>query len=119
MAFLARAMGPIFLVVLPFPLSVGPFLLTYGVFGGSFQLLQAVAFANYFGRRFMGTIQGTMRPLLSLPGLGGPLLLAWLVDTTGSYHPAFLIAGGLGLGAAVVALFATAPKRRPHVAVAS
>ncbi|MBI4197828.1 MAG: MFS transporter [Chloroflexi bacterium] len=114
-AFLARAMGPIFLVVLPFPLSVGPFLLTYGVFGGSFQLLQAVAFANYFGRRFMGSIQGTMRPLLSLPGLGGPLLLAWLVDTTGSYHPAFIIAGGLGLGAAGVALFATAPKRRSPV----
>ncbi|MBI4338996.1 MAG: MFS transporter [Chloroflexi bacterium] len=118
-AFLARALGPIILIALPFPYSIGPFLLTYGALGGSFQLLQAVAFADYYGRRFQGTIQGSMRPFLSIPSLVGPLFLAWLVDITGSYSPAFLIAGGLGLGAAVVALFATPPQlaESPQAAV--
>ncbi|MBI4312911.1 MAG: MFS transporter [Chloroflexi bacterium] len=110
-AFVARGLGPIVLVALPFPFSLAPFLILYGLFGGSFQLLQAVAFANYFGRRFMGSIQGAMRPLLAIPGLVGSPLLAWLIDRSG-YTPAFLLAGGLGLAAAVVALFATPPKQR-------
>lgn len=112
-AFLARASGPLILVIVPYPINIVPFLLTYGVFGGSFQLLQSVAFADYFGRRFMGSIQGTIRPLLTLPQLVGPLFLGWLVDLTGAFTYAFIIAGVTGLAASSIALLATPPTKTP------
>ena len=109
-AFLARSSGPLILVAIPFPYNIPPFLIVYTLFGGSFQLLQSIAFANYFGRRFMGTIQGTMRPLLTLPQLVGPLFLGWLADTTGTFSYSFAVAGVVGLGASAIVLLATPPQ---------
>ncbi|MEE8443614.1 MAG: MFS transporter, partial [Dehalococcoidia bacterium] len=117
-AFLARGAGPLLLVLLPFPINIVPALLTYSLLGGSFQLLQSVAFANYYGRRFMGSIQGTLRPLLTIPQLVGPLFLGWLVDVTGTYSYAFVFAGIMGIGAAAIVLRAIPPGKpaaKPHL----
>ncbi len=110
-AFAARSSGPIFLVVVPYPLNIAFFILIHGIFGGSFALLQAVAVADYYGRRFMGSIQGAMRPFLAIPTIVGPLVFAVLHDATGNFDIAFLIAGLLGFIAVAVILQATPPKK--------
>ena len=112
-AFMARSLGPLILVVVPYPVNIVPFILVYGLFGGSFGLLQAIAFADYYGRRFMGSIQGTMRPLLSIPSVVGPVALAAVHDYFGNFDLAFLLAAALGFVAVGVVLLATPPIPRP------
>lgn len=109
-AFLARSLGPIILLTIPYPINIPPFLIFYGIFGGSFALLQAIAFANYYGRAFFGSIHGALRPLLALPSVIGPIILAWTYDATGTFDLAFIIAGVLGLMGTVIVTFATPPS---------
>ncbi len=111
-AFLARSLGPIILLIIPYPINIPPFLIFYGVFGGSFALLQAVAFANYYGRTFFGSIHGALRPLLAMPSVIGPIILAWTYDTTGNFDLAFVIGGVLGLLGTIFVIFATPPTNK-------
>ena len=114
-AFLARSLGPIILLIVPYPTNIPPFLIFYGIFGGSFALLQAVAFANYYGRAFFGSIHGALRPLLAMPSVIGPIILAWTYDTTGNFDLAFVIGGVLGLIGTVLVVFATPPTSKQPV----
>ena len=72
-------------------------------------VLQPLAFANYYGRTFFGTIQGTIRPILAVPQLVGPLLIAFIFDMTGTFFFGFLLASILGFIASGVALLARPP----------
>ena len=76
------------------------------------SVLQPVVFANYYGRAFIGTIQGTMRPLLGISQLAGPLLVAMVFDATGTFDVAFLACVVVGLVAAAIALLATPPTHK-------
>ena len=110
--FTVRAMGPLSLVLVPYPYNIFAFAFFYGFLGGSLGLLQPMTFSNYYGRTFFGSIQGAMRPLLAFPQLAGPLLVAVLFDATGTFDLAFLIAAALGFMGAAVVLLATPPVRR-------
>jgi OFA family oxalate/formate antiporter-like MFS transporter len=68
-------------------------------------------FANFFGRKSFATIQGGVRPLMAMPGLALPLLIARLYDVTGSFTWGFLLCGSLGFFGAVSSLFAKAPTK--------
>ena len=113
MSFLGRSLGPISLVLIPYPYNIGALMLSSSV-GGALGILQPMVFANYYGRRFTGTIQGTMRPLLTVSPLIGPLLVAMLYDSTGSFDLAFILATICGLLSTLVVLFAK-PPRNPKV----
>jgi len=110
--FFGRALGPLTLVLIPAPYNLVPFIILSGVIGGNLGLLQPMTFSNYFGRAFIGSIQGMLRPLLGISSLAGPLTIALLYDATGTFDRAFLITGSMGLLATVVVLFATPPVRR-------
>ena len=68
-----------------------------------------MAFANYYGRTFMGSIFGTLRPLMSLSQLVGPLFIAVLFDWTGTFDLALGIVSALGFLGAAIALLAQPP----------
>ena len=70
-----------------------------------------MAFANYYGRTFMGSIFGTLRPLMSLSQLVGPLFIAVLFDLTGTFDLALGIVSSLGFLGAAIALLAQPPVR--------
>jgi OFA family oxalate/formate antiporter-like MFS transporter len=106
--FFFRAVGPISLVLLPYPVNVLVLLIS-NIPGGAMAVLQPMAFANYYGRTFFGTIQGIIRPILSIPQLVGPLLIAMIFDTTGTFYAGFLLASFLGFIASGVALLARPP----------
>lgn len=106
--FFFRAVGPISLALFPYPLNVA-ILLVSNIPGGAMAVLQPMAFANYYGRTFFGTIQGTIRPILAIPQLVGPLLIALIFDMTGTFYSGFLLASILGFIASGVALLARPP----------
>lgn len=63
----------------------------YGLTRGAFILVTPLAWANYFGRTFQGTIRGFASPFGLITSAGGPLFGAWVFDHYGSYTIAFLV----------------------------
>ncbi|MQF82757.1 MFS transporter [SAR202 cluster bacterium AD-802-E10_MRT_200m] len=109
--FAVRAFGPLSLVFVPYPYNIFSFAVFYGLLGGSLGLLQPIAFANYYGRTFFGSIQGAIRPLLALPQVIGPLLVAGLYDRTGTFELAFIIAAVVSMVASGIVLLISVPVR--------
>ena len=112
-AFAIRTLGPLSLLLIPYPYNVVPFLIFWAFLAGAFGLLQPMAFANYYGRTFMGSIFGTLRPLMSLSQLVGPLFIAVLFDLTGTFDLALGIVSALGFLGAATALLARPPVLPP------
>ena len=105
---LSRSIGSISLILVPYPYNIVTLLVT-STFGGAMGILQPVAFANYFGRTFFGTIQGAMKPFLSISSLLGPIVIAIMFDMTGTFDLAFLLNGALGFIGSLAAILAVQP----------
>jgi MFS family permease len=77
-----------------------------GVAGGFVMVVFFSFWGRAYGRTNLGRIQGAAQALTVLASAVGPLLLAWCVDTTGSYAAAFYAAAAavtaVGLAAVVV-----------------
>jgi MFS transporter, OFA family, oxalate/formate antiporter len=58
----------------------------------------------YYGSRDVGSIYGSIITASGVAGFGAPLLLAWFIDTAGSYSPALYVTAGGTLVGAVIAL---------------
>ena len=107
--YFTRASSTLSLVLLPFPWNVVACIL-FTIPGGGFQVLQPMAFANYFGRAHAGTIHGSVRPFLTLSSLLGPVFIAFLYDSTGSFDSGFLITGCVGLTSVILAVMLKPPQ---------
>ena len=76
---------------------------------GGLQLLLRLAWAEYYGRHHLGTIQGVTLPVQLVGQALGPVTAGFVFDVTGAYQSAFLgFAGVVLLGSACV-LAATPP----------
>jgi MFS family permease len=62
-----------------------------GIGGGIVMVLFFSVWPRVFGRRHLGRIQGSAQALTVLASAVGPLLLAWCVAWTGSYHGMFRV----------------------------
>lgn len=98
--------GSSFLILVSYSSTVSliPYALLYGVGAGSNRVLVNVAWADYYGRRFHGSLRGVIEPISALALGFSPLFAGWVYDTTGSYDTAFrymaygvFAAGGLVL----------------------
>lgn len=72
--------------------------------------LAALVWADYFGRKHLGSIQGAIQPPLLLAQAGGPLLVGILYDWLGGYRMAFSVIIGMYLMAALAMMYAPPPK---------
>ncbi|MCJ7774629.1 MAG: MFS transporter [Desulfobacterales bacterium] len=82
------------------------FIAFFGVgFGAHIPLMPAIR-AQYFGRKDLGKIQGSMSPIIMVAGTTGPILAGHLFDTTGSYNSAFMLMALLCVIAGVLVFFA-------------
>ena len=80
--------------------------------GGGFVMVVFFSFwAKAYGRTHLGRIQAAAQGLTVLASAIGPLLLAWCIDTTGSYAAAFYALAVTLTGVAVAAVFVTIPSR--------
>jgi MFS transporter, OFA family, oxalate/formate antiporter len=79
-------------------------------YGGGFGTMPAFA-ADYFGPANVGKIYGLMLTAWGFGGVLGPLLISYILDTSGSYTLAFYIIAGIMLASAVVAFIVRPPAK--------
>ena len=88
-----------------------------GVAGGFVMVVFFSFWGKAYGRTHLGRIQGVAQALTVFASATGPLLLAWCVQTTGSYAAAFYALAAvltvLALAAMVVPVPAGAEVMQP------
>ena len=84
----------------------------FGLGLGGMLTVPPVAYADYFGRRSLGTIRGVTEPFASLGQAIGALVSGAIFDVTGRYYAAFIAFAVLGALTAVVTLMARPPEPR-------
>ena len=79
-----------------------------GLGGGLVMVLFFSVWGRVFGRRHLGRIQGSAQALTVVASALGPLLLAWCLESTGSYTAMFHIlaaaVGAVGVAALLISL---------------
>ena len=81
-----------------------------GFTSGFFMNINTVIWANYFGRRSLGSIRGIATACMVSSAALGPLPFGYLFDSRGSYSLAILISLSLPLICFITALMAKAPR---------
>ncbi|HXG71570.1 MAG TPA: MFS transporter, partial [Gemmatimonadaceae bacterium] len=84
-----------------------------GLGGGLVMVLFFSVWGRVFGRRDLGRIQGAAQGLTVVASALGPLLLAWCLDTTGSYTVVFQALAAVIAVVAVAALVMSLPAALP------
>jgi len=85
-----------------------------GVVMGGYLVLRALLESDYFGRQYLGAINGLFRPFAMGTSALSPLLFGLLYDLRGGYGLAFLTAAVAWFVAGVVVLLARPPVQRPR-----
>ena len=80
---------------------------------GGWVLLQPLIVADYFGRGHLGSINGIMRPILTVSTASGPLIIAGIYDFSGAYFWAFILVLAAWGIMGMVALITRPPSRGP------
>jgi MFS family permease len=83
----------------------------YGAVQGAANPLQRLVFADYFGRRHLGSIEGVSRAIQNIAQAAGPLVAAAAFDATNSYRFIFTIFICVNLMAMVCIAMARPPQR--------
>ena len=81
-----------------------------GLGGGLVMVLFFSVWGRVFGRRHLGRIQGSAQALTVVASALGPLLLAWCLQSTGSYTAMFHILAAAVGAVAVSALLVSLPE---------
>jgi MFS family permease len=84
-----------------------------GFGGGLVMVLFFSVWGRVFGRRHLGRIQGSAQALTVVASAVGPLLLAWCLESTGSYAAMFNTLAGIITAVAVAALLISIPDAPP------
>jgi len=101
LGFLLAASG---MVACSFANSIGPAVLclAIAVFGADMTLAPSWAVCVDIGRRYSGTVSGTMNMAGNLGSFVTSLAFAYLLAWTGTHHVFFYVAAGLNLLAAAL-----------------
>ncbi len=88
-----------------------PYALLFGMANGGKEALDALVWADYFGRRSVGGIRGLSRPFVIGAAASGPVLSGVGYDRTGSYESSMFILAGLASIGAAAAFLSRRPTR--------
>ncbi|MBI4302610.1 MAG: MFS transporter [Chloroflexi bacterium] len=86
-----------------------------GLGHGSGLPLNSLMRARYFGRKSLGSIQGTSQLIMTPISVIAPVYAGWIYDTTGSYITAFVIFTVVLFASVAIFAFARPPKLPAHV----
>jgi MFS family permease len=81
-----------------------------GVAGGFVMVVFFSFWGKAYGRTHLGRIQGVAQSLTVFASAIGPLLLAWCVDTTGSYAGAFYVLAAMLASLTLAAMLVHVPS---------
>jgi MFS family permease len=99
---LAEAAGITLLLLAHSPAGVFAWAVLNGLGHGPFLQLLAMVWADYFGRRSLGSIFGAVQPFILVAGSLGPWAAGALFDWRGDYGWFLLAAIGMALLAALI-----------------
>lgn len=103
--------------ILLVPESAGTTAFAYGFligfYVGAYIPLHFLVWAVYFGRAHVGAISGLGRPFGSVLLSGGPFMMAFMRDVTGTYAAGLLICSG-AVAVAFLCLYFVKPPARPQ-----
>ncbi len=85
---------------------------TFGIGVGGGQLLRDFIWAEYFGRKHLGSIRGIVSPIMLAFGAIGPPLAGYVWDLTGAYSSVWWVSAGLVLCSATLLYLTPPPKKR-------
>ena len=108
--FVMNAAAFALLLMVDTPLLAMAWGVFYGLSQGAAVTLQRLAFADYYGRRHLGSIEGVGRAFTNVTQAAGPLVAALVFDVTGSYSIIFTVFVGTNIAAAVLAGVAKPPR---------
>lgn len=111
-AFVVSAAGLVLLINAHSIEGVLLYSVVHGIGAGGSSPLDGIITANYYGRRFIGTIRGVLMPLRLISTGGGPLFAAYVYDVTKSYNLAFTIFAAAYIGGALMILIASPPRHK-------
>lgn len=83
-----------------------------GIGIGGLHLLLRLAWADYYGRDYLGSIRGLTLPIQISGQAVGPVISGFMFDATGNYQAPFFIFG-IGVALAALMVVAAVPPRRP------
>jgi MFS family permease len=81
----------------------------YGLVNGGKETVDAVVWADYYGRRSLGAIRGYSRPLMVGANAGGGFAAGWAYDSLGSYTVIITAFGLLAILGGLLVLLARPP----------
>ncbi len=112
-SFICAASGAVLMVVAAQesarPLMMLAFVLFGAGIGGQIPLNEFI-WANFFGRRHLGSVRAAAMPVTILFSAGGPYFASLYYDILGSYDGAILTFGGLWVLAALLVVVARPPR---------
>ncbi|MFC1847404.1 MFS transporter [Chloroflexota bacterium] len=79
-------------------------------YGGGSPIMSAMV-ADYYGRKFFGTINGLTHIAMAVTTVVGPVFAGYMFDVTGSYRQAFISFAVVCVVGAVSAILAIRPQR--------
>lgn len=94
--------------------TLGSGLIASGILGsgvGGLHLLLRLAWAEYYGRQYLGTIRGVTLPVQLGGQAVGPIAAGVLFDATGGYHGAFVGFAVVVVVGSLLVLAAVPPRR--------
>ncbi len=89
----------------------------FGVGVGGTLTVQETVWADYYGRKTLGTVRSIGRPFTIVSSAGGPVLAGMAYDLGGSYEVAFSVFVVAYLGAAALILFTPEPRHLGRASV--
>ena len=108
--FVMNGLAFVLLLMVDTPLLAMAWGVFYGLAQGGSVTLQRLAFADYYGRRHLGSIEGVARAFTNVTQAAGPLVAALVFDSTGSYRIIFIVFVVTNIAAAVLAGVAKPPN---------
>jgi MFS family permease len=93
--------------------QVYAYTIIFSIAGGGLTVLFFIAWADIFGKRDLGRIQGLAQMITVIASAMGPIFFAYSKEWTNSYTPAFYISGGLTILFAVAACLIRMPSAHP------
>ena len=108
--FLLNGMAFLLLLAVDTPTLAIAWGVFYGFAQGGSVPLQRLAFADYFGRRHLGSIEGVARAVTNWTQAAGPIAASLAFDLTDSYRIIFIVFLVSNIAAAALAAIANPPK---------
>lgn len=91
--------------------QVYAYTIVLAISGGGLTVLFFIVWADVYGKRDVGRIQGAAQMLSVFASAIGPLFFAYSKEWTNSYTPGFYISGVLTILFAIAALFTRIPEK--------